>query len=577
MIAPSHAWKPWKFSCQPPEFYNGSAAASESWFLHLSPDLVAPFVEDVVSSAGLDVSKRDDWYKLTTKNVTDVGGPSVLLHVGSIANLVRLATPSYIWYDWLFTDQRNPSKAFWERQETIQVYFAWVSTQLKLDEEMGLDAWYDVSGARLKALAGGKSLLNRSGRFAGSFPAALGAAFPHHTFLPWKFRRASNSFWSEHSNHRQYFEWLRQRLGWLNPEDWYDVSKWTLLENDGGGLLAHYYNNSPIAFVKTMFPSHTWVDWKFAHVPIGFWSSQATRKALFDWIFHDMGFKTMDDWYKVRKEDIVSRHGAGLLMHRYGNCFPLALASIYPDHEWQSWRWPKMPPLYWSSSRDDAASAAGLVERAASSLGVSRLEDWYRVSKPQLKQAGILGIVSVYGGIYPLLQRVYPSHTWEAAKFEMINKRSQQRHLVNVIQGLFPQAELLEEQVLVTQRSSNRSPSASAVNSVQLDVWIRHSNLAFEYQGEHHYTDVTGVGVSRKKVSTDLSKAVLCMKEGITLISVPYWWDGSAETISNEIHQVRPDLIPAPMADGRGFPMLRNLTGRASRQSPDHKNAPLLE
>jgi hypothetical protein len=108
----------------------------------------------------------------------------------------------------------------------------------------------------------------------------------------------------------------------------------------------------------------------------------------------------------------------------------------------------------------------------------------------------------------------------------------------------------LQEETTLTSKSSGSLPG---IQAVQIDVLIPDLNLAFEYQGEHHYLDVAAPGVSDRKASVDLSKAAQCMKEGITLISVPYWWDGSIETISNEIHDVRPDLVRHPIGSGAGF------------------------
>ncbi len=35
------------------------------------------------------------------------------------------------------------------------------------------------------------------------------------------------------------------------------------------------------------------------------------------------------------------------------------------------------------------------------------------------------------------------------------------------------------------------------------------------------------------------------MESGITLIEIPYWWDGSLKRILNTIKQHRPDLFPS--------------------------------
>jgi len=43
----------------------------------------------------------------------------------------------------------------------------------------------------------------------------------------------------------------------------------------------------------------------------------------------------------------------------------------------------------------------------------------------------------------------------------------------------------------------------------------------------------------------DKEKKELCAGAGITLLDVPYWWDGSHGSLAATIHKARPD-IPIP-------------------------------
>jgi hypothetical protein len=40
----------------------------------------------------------------------------------------------------------------------------------------------------------------------------------------------------------------------------------------------------------------------------------------------------------------------------------------------------------------------------------------------------------------------------------------------------------------------------------------------------------------------DLEKKMLCQKEGITLIDVPYWWQSDKESLVATIAKYRPDV-----------------------------------
>jgi hypothetical protein len=38
------------------------------------------------------------------------------------------------------------------------------------------------------------------------------------------------------------------------------------------------------SIIETSYPEFTWYTWKFAVVPIGFWSEYSNRKKYFDWL-----------------------------------------------------------------------------------------------------------------------------------------------------------------------------------------------------------------------------------------------------------------------------------------------------
>lgn len=76
----------------------------------------------------------------------------------------------------------------------------------------------------------------------------------------------------------------------------------------------------------------------------------------------------------------------------------------------------------------------------------------------------------------------------------------------------------------------------------EIDVAVPSLNLAFEYQGEQHYESNQLYGEvlsvfsfffilfkSESVKKKDSRKLDLCKEEGITLIQVPYWWDGGLE------------------------------------------------
>jgi hypothetical protein len=62
-------------------------------------------------------------------------------------------------------------------------------------------------------------------------------------------------------------------------------------------------------------------------------------------------------------------------------------------------------------------------------------------------------------------------------------------------------------------------------------------------KGRHHYNTHYLFGLPENQKKKDQLKREQCNKVGITLIEIPFWWDGSKESIISTIHEVRPDLV----------------------------------
>lgn len=89
-----------------------------------------------------------------------------------------------------------------------------------------------------------------------------------------------------------------------------------------------------------------------------------------------------------------------------------------------------------------------------------------------------------------------------------------------------------------SRHSTLRFPHTS--QSIEFDVFIPTFSLAFEYQGFHHYghTQYFGLPPNREQFKRDV-----CDEAGITLIEVPFWWDGRPNTLAALIQQTCPNQL----------------------------------
>jgi hypothetical protein len=89
---------------------------------------------------------------------------------------------------------------------------------------------------------------------------------------------------------------------------------------------------------------------------------------------------------------------------------------------------------------------------------------------------------------------------------------------------------------------------------IEFDVYFPFLQLAFEYQGETHYHSTSVFGSASKRQRNDALKRKFASNMGITLISIPFWWDKSVASLEATIHYYRPDLIQATPS-GKPIPL----------------------
>lgn len=59
-----------------------------------------------------------------------------------------------------------------------------------------------------------------------------------------------------------------------------------------------------------------------------------SQRIFFDWLYEQLGYKCMTDWYNVAQKDIVKNGGHGLLVKYYNGSCSSALQNVYPEHKW---------------------------------------------------------------------------------------------------------------------------------------------------------------------------------------------------------------------------------------------------
>eukprot|EP00026_Physarum_polycephalum_P001892 Phypoly_transcript_01895.p1 GENE.Phypoly_transcript_01895~~Phypoly_transcript_01895.p1 ORF type:complete len:897 (+),score=113.58 Phypoly_transcript_01895:334-3024(+) len=113
-----------------------------------------------------------------------------------------------------------------------------------------------------------------------------------------------------------------------------------------------------------------------------------------------------------------------------------------------------------------------------------------------------------------------------------------QKNLEEVLHVLFPKEKIVTN---VRKEALIRSPETEKL--LELDVWLPNLNVAFEFQDPYHYTTTWDSQIPLQAVQKkDIIKQQLANAAGVTLVVVPFWWDGLKESLRATLLFYRPDL-----------------------------------
>jgi hypothetical protein len=76
-----------------------------------------------------------------------------------------------------------------------------------------------------------------------------------------------------------------------------------------------------------------------------------------------------------------------------------------------------------------------------------------------------------------------------------------------------------------------------------------------EYQGEHHYFSNNQFGSLPTHQRRDQLKRNFASQFGITVISIPFWWDRSSNSLASTIEYYRPDINLQPSKEVPPIPL----------------------
>jgi hypothetical protein len=188
----------------------------------------------------------------------------------------------------------------------------------------------------------------------------------------------------------------------------------------------------------------------------------------------------------------------------------------------------------------DKESVKSFFEKLGKVLEIKSLSDWYNVSNPQIRKNGGRGALGSHKSLGFALKFAYPKYPWDMGRFQTRGKTAAQRWLFLVLKGLLSKDTVIEYNFRkdpALKWEGLKFPS-------QFDIYIKALRLALEYQGEQHYMDIPGRDSLSDRQKKDNDKLASCVKHGITLVRIHYWWDMKSDSLSSTLHQYMPDIFP---------------------------------
>lgn len=438
--------------------------------------------------------------------------------------------------NWKFWKFATVPEKEWDSKHNRKKYFDWLSDVLGVKTS---EDWHKFGNIDINRRGGSTVLRNH---YDLSICKALEDIYPQFRWMEWLFPKVPSGYWIDQLKQTEYLLWIAEVLEIKVQEDWYKIRTKDLRTFPGGARLLHYYSGSLIKALQANFPNYNWKPWFFANVPQRHWKNVANIKQYFHWLEAEFDINEPDDWYKVKLMSVYEKGGERVLSSfrhaKYGDSLIHALKVVYPERNWQFWKFSPIPAQFW----DDKQNQQIYFDWLSNELGIKQPNDWTRVTGHEIKRLKGEGLIHRYGGLERFIGHFCP----EFLKVSNDGPPSKGQGLLHTtVKEAFPDTEVLMTYKHPEMKFSN-------MNAMELDVFLPAMSLALEYHGRHHFEDTEHFGSFEQFKLRDQEKRNACQRLGITLIEVPFWWDHLKESLIATLHKSRPDLIKDP---GPGVPI----------------------
>eukprot|EP01114_Cavostelium_apophysatum_P002651 TRINITY_DN1234_c0_g1_i1.p1 TRINITY_DN1234_c0_g1~~TRINITY_DN1234_c0_g1_i1.p1 ORF type:complete len:573 (+),score=74.65 TRINITY_DN1234_c0_g1_i1:104-1822(+) len=232
-LRPDYSWDPLKFEHKPSRFWYSETNRRRLF-------------DEIGKKIG--IKQLEDWYNVTTQDITRHGGDSVLWdhYKGSFKDALAALYPEYPWNPMRWRANRR-------RFDNPNVRRTFIEQAAKAFNIQKPEEWYGVQRQEFMKLPFAPSFLECYGDYLIN---ALRDLYPEVHWDETKFARVPKNYWKDPKAQRGFFDRLAKKLRMNEFTDWYGVTREEVISEAGGETVLSYHHNSLARAIAAVFPEH---------------------------------------------------------------------------------------------------------------------------------------------------------------------------------------------------------------------------------------------------------------------------------------------------------------------------------
>jgi hypothetical protein len=222
--------------------------------------------------------------------------------------------------------------------------------------------------------------------------------------------------------------------------------------------------------------------------------------------------------------------GSHLLTHHFDNSLWKALNSIYPESNWEPWKFRNRSRINMEVPMD----INDYIKWMEDKYNIIEPQQWYGITMERFRDSpyGRKFLWKFGKSLATILGDQYPLERWDGNQWFLQSSSQSQKLLYHMVRSIIPTSIELEYQFSVP---------LSFRRNYRFDLWIPYHNCAIEYQGIQHFMEDKFIHLDdmMSHKNRDIAKEIDCNERHLSLHFFPFWFSLDFETIKNFLSKVR--------------------------------------